>query len=161
MGSTHILRRGADGITATDAEINQLDATTLTAGVTVTGSLVKLTETIAYTAMTDVTTTLTYDITAGTIPVGAWYICSQCTALTGFAGDTSAVITIGDGTDADRYNTGTPDVFTTAANGVALGAPSGVQSHDAAKTIKVTITTAADATSVSAGSITLEFYYLT
>ena len=121
---------------------------------------VKFTETVAFGDMTDVTTTGTIDLT-NTIPVGAFVVCALCTAITGFAGDTSAVVTLGDGSDADRYNTGTPDVFSTIANGIALGIPSGVQYHATAATVKVTVTTNADFTSVSAGSLTIEFYYLT
>jgi hypothetical protein len=103
----------------------------------------------------------TYDITAGTIPVGATFLYAAVTALTGFAGDTSAVLIIGDGSDTDRYNTGTPDVFTTAVNGISVGAPSGTRYHAAAATITLTVTSGADFTSVSAGSLTVEFFYLT
>ena len=144
----------------TDLTVDSL-AVNGAAGVTTMGPLVKLAETVTFDQMTDVTTTGTYDITVGTIPAGATFLYAALVALTGFAGDTSAVITIGDGSDGDRYNTGTPDVFTTAANGVALGAPSGVVYHDTAATITVTVTTNADFSSVSAGSLSLEFYYLT
>ena len=131
-------------------------------GVTTFGPLVKLTETVAYDAFTDGGSTAgTYDITVGTIPVGATFLYAAVTAVTGFAGDTSAVLTIGDGTDADRYNTGTPNVFATAAAGVAVGAPSGTLYHAAAATVTLTVTTAADFSSVSAGSLTVELYYLT
>lgn len=131
-------------------------------GVTSFGPLVKLTETVAYSAFTDGGVAVgTYDLTVGTIPVGATFCYAAVTAVTGFAGDTSAVLTIGDGTDADRYNTGTPDVFTTAANGVAVGVPSGVKYHDTEKTVTLTVTTASDFTSVNAGSLTVELYYLT
>ena len=123
-------------------------------------SLVKFTETVAFGDMTDVTTTGTIDLT-NTIPVGAFVVCALVTAITGFAGDTSAVVTLGDGSDADRYNTGTPDVFSTIANGIAMGIPSGVQYHATAATVKVTVTTNADFSSVTAGSLTIEFYYLT
>ena len=139
-------------------------ATTLTGALTTAATQavpVKFSETVAFGDFTDGGATVgTIDLT-NTLPIGAWVIAAQCTACTGFAGDTSAVVTLGDGSDVDRYNTGTPDVFTTAANGVALGIPSGVQSHAAAATITVTVTTAADFTSVSAGSLTLEFFYLT
>ena len=125
-------------------------------------SLHKFSETVAYDAFTDGGAAVgTYDITAGTIPAGATFLYAACTAVTGFAGDTSATVTLGDGSDAARYNTGTPSVFATAANGVALGDPSGTRYHTAAATITVTVTTAADFTSVSAGSLTLEFFYLT
>lgn len=95
------------------------------------------------------------------IPVGALYLGTAVTAVTGFAGDTSAAMTIGDGTDVDRYNTSTVNVFATAAAGVAAGAPSGVLYHAAQVTPKITITTAADWTSVNAGSVTIELYYIT
>ena len=130
-------------------------------GVDATG-VFKFSQTVTYDQFTDGGgTSGTFVITAGTIPVGATFLYSAVTAVTGFAGDTSATLIIGDGTDADRYNTGTPSVFATAANGVAMGAPSGVQYHAAAGTITLTVTSAADFTSVSAGSVTVEFYYLT
>lgn len=100
----------------------------------------------------------TYDL-QHSIPAGAVYARSTIHALTGFAGDTSAVLTIGDGTDVDRYNTGTPDVFTTAAAGVDLGAPSGALFHAAAKTPRLTITSGADWGAVSAGALTVTLFY--
>lgn len=103
-------------------------------------------EAIAVTAFTDGGgTSGTLDL-ATTIPAGARFLNSTIHGITGFAGDTSAAITIGDGTDVDRYNTGTPSVFATAAAGVDLGAPSGTAWHSAAKTPKVTVTTGADFT---------------
>ncbi len=130
-------------------------------GVAATG-VFKFSQTVAYDAFTDGGgTSGTFVITAGTIPVGATFLYSAVTAVTGFAGDTSAVLIVGDGTDADRYNTGTPDVFSTVAAGIAMGAPSGVQYHAVVGTITLTVTSAADFTSVSAGSVTVEFYYLT
>lgn len=146
-----------DGITATAAELNQLDGTTLTAGI----GLVKLSETVAYDDFTDGGAAVGTFTTSMTVPVGAYVLGAAVTAVTGFAGDTSAALTIGDGTDADRYNTSTVDVFTTAANGVAAGIPSGVRYHDTAKTVVLTVTTASDFTSVSAGSVTVELFYLT
>lgn len=94
------------------------------------------------------------------IPAGALYLYTTATALTGFTGDTSAVITVGDGSDVDRYNTGTPSVFTTASQGIALGIPSGTTWHTAQTTVRVTITTNADFTNCNAGSIDLQFWYL-
>ncbi len=82
-------------------------------------------------------------------------------SLTGFTGDVSATITIGDGADVDRYNTGTPSVFATEASGVDLGAASGTEWHDAAATVTITITTNADFTSVSAGQATVGICYWT
>ncbi len=106
-------------------------------------------------------TTGTFTLTEQ-IPAGAWV--QQCIIqnLTGFAGDTTATIQIGDGTTVARYSTGTPSVFTTA---VALdpGVPSGTKIHTAAKSVVVTITTTADFTAAvtnGSGVMTLYVYYL-
>lgn len=158
--NTYIARKGQDA----DFAAVTVDSLSVTAqsGVTTMGPVVKLTETVAFDDFTDGGAAVgTYDLTVGTIPAGALYLGTAVTAVTGFAGDTSAALTIGDGTDVDRYNTSTINVFATAANGVAAGSPSGVLYHDTAKTPRLTITTNADFTSVSAGSVTVEMYYLT
>lgn len=121
----------------------------------------KITATVGYAAFTDGGAAVgTYSLT-DVIPLGALYLGTAVTAVTGFAGDTSAAMTIGDGTDVDRYNTSTINVFATAADGIASGVPSGSLYHAAQVTPKITITTAADWTSVSAGSVTIEMYYIT
>lgn len=94
------------------------------------------------------------------IPLGAFFLGCALRNVTGFAGDTSAVIVVGDGSDADRYMTGTPNVFASIPGGLSLGIPNGVLYHAAAKTPKVTITTAADWTSVSAGGFIIDLYWL-
>jgi hypothetical protein len=101
-------------------------------------------------------------VLTASIPAGAVYIQTAIDTIVGFTGDTSAVIIIGDGTDTDRYNTGTPSVFTTAAAGVDLGVPSGTKFHSAAKTVTVTVTSATDITPVlaSGGSFFLTLCYL-
>ena len=102
--------------------------------------------------------------TAGTytmkvqIPVGAEVVKTLITNVTGFIGDTSAVVVVGDGTDVDRYNTGTPSVFATAAM-VAAGAPSGTLVHTAAKAPVLTVTSASDFTAVTAGALTVRIVY--
>lgn len=152
---TDVLSLDGTAVIATASEINSLAG----GGAP---KLVKLTETVAYDDFTDGGAAVgTYDLTAGTIPVGATFLYAAVTAVTGFAGDTSAALTLGDGSDADRYNTSTIDVFSTAANGVAAGDPSGVRYHATAATVTLTVTTASDFTSVSAGSVTVELYYLT
>lgn len=93
------------------------------------------------------------------IPVGAWVQQSLLLNLTGFTGNTSAVMTIGDGSDPDRYNTGTPSVFTTAGI-IDLGVPSGVKAHTAEATVTVTVTGNSDFTAISAGAATVRIYYL-
>jgi len=121
----------------------------------------KITATVGYAAFTDGGAAAgTYDLT-DKIPAGALYIGTAIKHVTGFAGDTSAALTIGDGTDVDRYNTSTVNVFATAAHGIASGIPSGALYHVAQVTPRLTVTTAADFTSVSAGEVTVEMYYLT
>lgn len=95
-----------------------------------------------------------------TIPAGAVYNQSLLTTLVGFAGDTSATIVVGDGSDVDRYSTGTPSVFTTAAAGADLGVPSGTKFHSADRTPTITITSNADFTNVTPGSFLITLSWL-
>jgi len=92
------------------------------------------------------------------IPKGAVVTQTLINSVTGFAGDTSATIQIGDGTDVDRYNTGTPNVFTTADT-ISAGAVSGTAFHSAAKAPVVTVTSDSDFTSVTAGAVTITIFY--
>jgi hypothetical protein len=93
------------------------------------------------------------------LPIGATVISSLVTSVVAFAGDTSAVLTIGDGTDVDRYNTGTPSVFA-AANQITAGIPSGVREHNAAIKPVLTVTSAADFTNVTGGALTVRIVYM-
>ncbi len=97
-----------------------------------------------------------------TVPAGARYVATLVDTIVGFTGDTTATLKVGDGTTADRYMTGTPSIFTTAAAGVDMGVVSGTAWHSAAKTITATVTSTADVTPVlaSGGScyITCLFY---
>jgi len=162
------------GGTTLDLKIAGASALALTAGsvavaassgVTIVGPLVKFTQTVAVAAFTDnANTTGQFDLTVATIPIGATFVRAAVTAVVGFAGDASAVMTIGDGSTVDRYNAGTINVFATAANGIDAGVPSGVLYHTAAATVRLTITGAADFTSIVTdgnGSVTVELYYLT
>lgn len=117
-----------------------------------------LQETFTYDEFTDggaAVGTMTF---TGSIPVGAVVKQSYVTGVTGFAGDTSAALTIGDGSDADRYNTSTVDVFTTAAH-LSAGAVSGTAWHTAAVQPVLTITAGSDWGAVTAGqlTVTIEF----
>jgi len=96
-----------------------------------------------------------------TIPAGAVFVQSMIKNLTGFIGDTTAVMVVGDtGGDTDRYSTGTPSVFTTAPAGIDLGVPSGTKFHASAVVPDVLITAGSDWGLVSAGAfeITLMWY---
>lgn len=72
--------------------------------------------------------------------------------ITPFTGDVSAALTVGDGTDVDRYNTSTIDAFAAAGHRDA-GLVSGAKGHSAAVNVVLTITTNADFTSVAAGKL--------
>jgi hypothetical protein len=93
------------------------------------------------------------------IPLGAWVLRTVLRNVTGFTGNTSATLTVGDGTDVDRYNTGTPSVFTTA-NAIDMAAPSGTQVHVAAASVTLTVTGGSDFTAVVAGQLTISIYFL-
>ena len=142
-----------------DRSVNTVDESGTAAGVDI-GVMVKLSKTLAFGDFTDGGGTSGTFTFGESIPAGAVFLRAVATTVTGFAGDTSATITIGDGTDVDRYNTGTPNVFATAAAGVDLGVPSGIVNHSTAKAPVVTITSAANWGDVDAGSITLELYYI-
>jgi hypothetical protein len=85
------------------------------------------------------------------------------TLVPGFTGgaNSTATVQIGDGTDPDRYNTGTPSIYTTNASGVDLGAPSGVVHHDDEKDVTVTATVDNDWSTISAGGATVAVCYWT
>lgn len=121
--------------------------------------LVSYSETVTRASFTDGGSTAGTYALGISIPAGAVFARSLVTAVTGFTGDTSAVLTIGDGTDVDRYNTGTPSVFTTASAGIDAGAPSGTLFHSTAKTPTLTVTSNADFTSVSAGQLTVTLFW--
>jgi len=92
------------------------------------------------------------------IPAGANVVYSRCTVNVACTGDVSAVITIGDGSDVDRYHTGTPSVFTTGDKD--MGAPSGTKYHTSQISPTITISSAADFTNVNpAGQITVEIWF--
>lgn len=93
------------------------------------------------------------------IPVGAWVLRAVLLDVTGFTGNTTAVATLGDGTDVDRYNASTLNVV---ANAQAIdgGAPSGTQVHATAATVRVTITGASDFGLITAGQMTVRLYIL-
>jgi hypothetical protein len=117
-----------------------------------------LIDTVAYTDFTDGGGAAgTYTMT-GDIPIGATVVRTELHDITGFTGDTSATIQVGDGSDVDRYSTGTPNVFATAAM-VSAGAVSGTAIHTAAVSPVITITSGADWGSVSAGSVTVVIRY--
>lgn len=123
------------------------------------GGIHCLSQRIAYTDFTDGLSTSGTKALTETIPAGAWVIQTLLENVTGFTGDVSATILVGDGTDTDRYSTGTPSVFTTAT-AIDLGVPSGTKVHTAEKTVTVTVTSGSDWGLVVAGAMTVNIFYL-
>ncbi len=113
---------------------------------------------VLYSEFTDGGSTAGTKDLANQVPAGAFVYQTVLRNVTGFAGDTSATIIVGDGTDHDRYNTGTPSVFADAV-AIDVGVPSGTKIHTAAKTPRITITSGADWGAVSAGALTIDIYY--
>jgi hypothetical protein len=107
-------------------------------------------------------TTGTFTMT-GQIPVGAFVTRVVVSNVTGFAGDTTAVLMVGDGTDDDRYNaSGDMDVFTTVA-ALDGGIPQGEAVHIAAKTPVLTITSSTNFTLLITdghGAMTVKIFYV-
>ncbi len=122
-----------------------------------------LSETVGVGQFTDGGATVgTYQM-AGSLPAGAIVLLSKIGPVVGFAGDVSATATIGDGSDVDRYNTGTPSVFATAAVGVECGIASGTKLLTAANRPTITVTTSTDftlAASNASGVMTVSIYFI-
>lgn len=117
-----------------------------------------ISETVAYTDFVDGGGAVGTYTMKRTIPIGAWVVRVILLDVTGFAGDTSAALSVGDGTDVDRYNTSTKNVFddVDASDG---GVVSGAQIATIVDTPVITITTASDWGAVTAGSLTIRIYY--
>lgn len=115
---------------------------------------------ILYSAFTDGGAAVGTYTMSGVIPAGAQLLPCHVRVVAGFANDTSAVMIIGDGSDTDRCNTSTINVFTTAASGVVCGAVSGIPYVGTAFSPVLTVTTNADFTSVNAGNLTVAIPYL-
>ncbi len=110
-----------------------------------------LAETVTKAAMTDVTTTGTWDFLTS-IPAGSQVIGCEFDVRTAFAGDTSAVIQVGIAGNLDNFTAlTTVSVFTTGVKGVQAPGATDNTFLAAATAPRVTITSAADFTNTSAG----------
>jgi hypothetical protein len=133
------------------------------AGGLLTNRLFSYQQVCPVTAFTDGGSTSGTLVLSHTIPAGAVYLQTLYTSLVGFAGDVSAVGILGDGSDTDRYMTGSPTLFTTAAAGVDAGVPSGTKFHAAAIAPTLTVTTNSDFTLCKTnglGSVLVTLFYL-
>lgn len=119
-----------------------------------------ITQTFTRAGMTDGGAAVGTAVFTDSLPVGAIILGMRIVPTVGFIGDTSAVITVGDGSDPDRYMTGTPNVFVAAPSGVDAGVPSGIKTVLTANAPTLTLTSATDFTNVSGGSVTITIFYL-
>ncbi len=93
-----------------------------------------------------------------TIPFGAVVERSHVRVGIAFDATATATVQIGDGSDVDRYNTGTPSVATTGAKD--MGAPSGAAFHaTAVDSVTVTVTEDDDFTDMTTGMMHVTLFY--
>lgn len=121
-----------------------------------------VTQTVKVTEFTDGGSTIGTFVLTPTLPIGAWVLQTILVNVTGFAGDTTATLQVGDGTTVARYSTGTPSVFATAT-AIDMGVPSGVKIHTVANSVTLTITSSTDFTALvtnALGQLTIRIYYL-
>ena len=97
------------------------------------------------------------DLPAGAIPLG-W----KAVVATGFTGDTTAVAQVGVAGDLDRFSAVTDQSVLGAGTvgASALGRSDCLDGIAAAQTPRITVTGAADFSSISAGQMTVYLYYL-
>lgn len=113
---------------------------------------------IDFSEFTDVDSTGTLVLNC-TIPEGAFFKRAYLVNNTAAEGESTLTIQIGDGSDVDRYTTGTPSVAT-AADILDLGIPSGTDVHvDAIATVTVTLTEDDDFTDITAWAATVVMEY--
>ncbi len=118
-------------------------------------SLTSISQTVSWGDFTDGGGAAGTLVMTGTVPVGAVLAGSTVTVATGFDGDTTATLTIGDGSDVDRYMTGTPSIAAAATAGIATGVPSGAVNMLVANTPTLTVTGGADWANQDAGTMTV------
>ena len=122
----------------------------------------RVTETIAIGDFTDNTDATGYvDLTA-TIPEESLVLGWTADVTTGFTGDTNATASVGIAGDLDRFSADTTKDWVTAGEYGALSlAADGGDGADAAVTVRVTLTGAADFGDIAAGSADITVFYVT
>jgi len=123
-------------------------------------SMVGLSNTIVYSAMTDNTNTTGYKDFTVTVPAGSLIHGWKAVVSTGFTGDTTATMQVGVSGDLDRFSADTAQSCLAAGTiGSAAIAADTLDGVSAAVTPRVTVTGAADFTSISAGSMIVTVMY--
>lgn len=120
-----------------------------------------LSETITLAAMTDNTNTTGYKDFVNSLPAGCQVLGCLFDIKTAFVGDTSAVIQVGVAGNLDNFTAlTTVSVFTTGVRGVQAPGATDNTFMGSATAPRVTITGAADFTSISAGEVDVKIRFL-
>ena len=120
---------------------------------------------VGYADFTDGASTAGTLALSKTIPAGSLVIGSKATVVEGFTGDTSAVLDVGDGSDADKFSLATLNVFAVANNLIigtdeaASGAGGGLAAVTSDATVTLTVTAGSDWGDVTAGKMYVEVFY--
>lgn len=119
----------------------------------------KISQWIDYSDFTDSgSTTGTLTMTQ-TLPAGSFYIGLKASVKTGFTGDTTCTLKAGKTSGEDEFTDGTTvNIYTAADVGQEGEAP--LEYLGSATTVYLVATGAADWTSVSAGKMLVELFYL-
>jgi hypothetical protein len=128
----------------------------------------KVAQWVEYSDFTDNASTGGTLVLTPTIPAGSFVFGSKVTVVTGFTGgtNTTAVMDIGDGSDADLFSYTTHNIYTAATNLVegcdsaaAGNTGTGIAPVAAETSITLTATVSADWTTISAGKMLVEVFY--
>lgn len=109
---------------------------------------------------TDNTNTTGYVDTAESLPAGALVLGWQANVATGFTGDTTASAQLGVAANLNQFTTTAPSVLAAAIVGSASPGSGDSPVVAAASAARLTVTGAADFTSISAGALTLKIAYI-
>lgn len=125
----------------------------------------KVAQWVEYSDFTDGTGTSGTLVLTNKIPAGSFVLGSKVTVTTGFTGDTSCVLDIGDGSDADLFSYTTHNIYTAATNLVescdaaADAKYRGIVPIASDTSITLTATSGSDWGLVTAGKILVEVFY--
>jgi hypothetical protein len=123
----------------------------------------KVSQVVSFDQLTDVTTTGSIALTKK-IPAGSFVIGSKVTVAEGFVGDTTAVLKLGNAGDDNAYSQAdTHNVLAAAQNlmkSAIISADVGVVPTATDTEVLAVVTTGADFTSVTAGKMLIEVFYL-
>jgi len=124
----------------------------------------KVSQWILYSDFTDGGSTAGTKNMAATIPAGSFVIGSKVTVITGFTGNTTCTLGVGvSGTAGAFSGNSTHNIYTAASNLVKaafISTDCGLVAEGSATTVLLTATGTSDFTSITAGKMLVEVYYL-